>query len=67
VPFDGWQRTIAELKSPPYTEVKFFAVAVIIAGVAFSVNCALVRYAMRDQQRKSGVPRGTPQFFSVLD
>jgi hypothetical protein len=67
VSFDGWQRTIADIKKPPDTEITFFAAAVIIGGVAFSVHCALVRYAMRNQQRKSGAPRGTPQFFSVLD
>jgi hypothetical protein len=65
----GWHQLTPQFKNHESLRENliFVIAAVIIAGTAFTVYCGLVRSAMRDQQRKSGVPRGTPQFFSVLD
>ncbi len=41
--------------------------AALISGTAFVVYSVLVRRALCKEQRKSGAPKGTPQFFSVLD
>lgn len=64
----GWQQLLATLRNPQVLRVYllFLAVAVIIGGVAFSVYCLLVRRASRREQRKSGAPSGTPQFFSIF-
>jgi len=64
----GWRQTLATLRNPQMLRIylPFFVAAVVIGGIALSVYCLLVRRASYREQRKSGAPHGTPQFFSVL-
>lgn len=65
---EGWRRTLDRLKDPGRapSDTTFLAIAAVIACVAWSIYCALVRRASRYEQRKSGAPSRTPQFFSIF-
>jgi hypothetical protein len=41
--------------------------AALNSGVAFAVYCTLLQWARLSEETRNGAPRGTPQFFSVLD
>jgi hypothetical protein len=47
--------------------LKFFSLAALIAGVAFTVYCSLVNAALRREAKESGAPSGTPRSLAWFD